>query len=67
MNNFCSNRVKEKDQANIIPINSKKAINFYEDFVLNLFEKFETKKKIVTKTDKDNIFERQNNEEIKNK
>jgi hypothetical protein len=52
-----------KDQAYIIPINSKKSLSFIEDTVANNFDKNEIKRKLTLKADKESNMERQNGED----
>jgi hypothetical protein len=54
---------ENKDQAFIIPINSKKSLSFIEETIINLLVKNEIKKKLTQKADKDNNNERQNGED----
>ena len=58
---------ESKDHAFLIPLYSKKAIDFYEETVVQILEKVESKKKSYFKSEKDNNFERQNNDEANKK
>jgi len=62
INNFSIGK-DNKDQAYLIPINSKKALNFYEETIINILEKNDLKKRHTLKTEKDNNFERQNGDD----
>jgi len=53
-----------KESAYIISLKSKKANYYMEETILNIFEKHEIKKNLKTNTEKDNNFERKNNENI---
>lgn len=55
---------KERDQAYIIPLYSTKAlINFDENLVI-IMERSESKKKTNFNPEKDNNYEKQNNDEV---
>lgn len=53
-----------KEQAYFVQIYGKKTIVYFEENVVQIMEKVESKKKAITKSEKENNFERQNNDEV---
>lgn len=66
INNICMQK-ENKEQTYIIPLNSKRSINYIEDIIEGIFQKNEPNKKLGAKLEKEKEIERQNYEEANKK
>lgn len=55
---------ENKEQPNIIPIYGKKILHFFDDTVLQILERVESKKAAILNPEKDKIFERKHTDEV---